>query len=177
MTARIFHGAAVRVAVADRAAAHGLPLLRVLVEPGRAIVGPSALTLYRTVAVKDLPGLSRWVAVDGGMGDNIRPALYGAAHAVTLAGRTPAAPAGPVMLVGKHCESGDVLATGAPLPVDVAAGDLVAVATTGAYTESMASNYNRLPRPAAVLVEDGTVRPILRRETEEDLLRRDVPLR
>ena len=169
-------GAAVRAAVADRAAAHGLPLPRVLVEPGRAIVGPSALTLYRTVAVKDLPGLSRWVAVDGGMGDNIRPALYGAAHAVTLAGRAPVGPAGPVMLVGKHCESGDVLATGAPLPGDVAAGDLVAVATTGAYTESMASNYNRLPRPAAVLVEDGTVRPILRRETEEDLLRRDVPL-
>jgi diaminopimelate decarboxylase len=170
-------GAAVRAAVAVRAAAHDLPPLRVLVEPGRAVVGPSTLTLYRTVAVKDLPGLSRWVAVDGGMGDNIRPALYGAAHAVTLAGRAPIGPAGPVMLVGKHCESGDVLATGAPLPADVAAGDLIAVATTGAYTESMASNYNRLPRPAAVLVEGGTVRLILRRETDEDLLRRDVPLR
>ncbi len=170
-------GAAVRAAVAARTSAHDLPPLRVLVEPGRAIVGPSTLTLYRTVAVKDLPGLSRWVAVDGGMGDNIRPALYGAVHAVTLAGRAAGGDAGPVMLVGKHCESGDVLATGAPLPADVAAGDLIAVATTGAYTESMASNYNRLPRPAAVLVEDGAARLILRRETDEDLLRRDVPLR
>ena len=169
-------GAAVRAAVAARAAAHDLPVPRVLVEPGRAIVGPSTLTLYRTVAVKDLPGLSRWVAVDGGMGDNIRPALYGAVHAVTLAGRAPQGPAGPVMLVGKHCESGDVLATGAPLPRDVAAGDLIGVATTGAYTEAMASNYNRLPRPAAVLVAGGTAHPILRRETEADLLRRDVPL-
>jgi diaminopimelate decarboxylase len=169
-------GAAVRAEVARRAAAHGLPEPRLLVEPGRAIVGPSTLTLYRVAVVKDLPGLSRWVAVDGGMGDNIRPALYGAAHAVTLAGRAPEGSAGPVTLVGKHCESGDVLATGAPLPSDVAAGDLVAVATTGAYTESMASNYNRIPRPAAVLVEDGAVRPVLRRETDEDLLRRDVPL-
>ncbi len=170
-------GPAIRAAVARRAAAHGLPAPRILVEPGRAIVGPSTLTLYRTVVVKDLPGLSRWVAVDGGMGDNIRPALYGAVHAVTTAGRAPTGPAGPVMLVGKHCESGDVLASGAPLPSDVVAGELVAVATTGAYTESMASNYNRLPRPAAVLVEDGAARLILRRETDEDLLRRDVPLR
>jgi len=168
--------AAVLGAVAERAAAHGLPHPRVLVEPGRAIVGPTALTLYSVGVVKDLPGLSRWVAVDGGMSDNIRPALYGATHPVVLAGRVSDAPVGPVRLVGKHCESGDVLGTDLPLPGDVTAGDLIAMAATGAYTEAMASNYNRLPRPAAVLVEGGIARTIVRRETNEDLIRRDVPL-
>ena len=163
-------------AVAARAAEYDLPVPRVLVEPGRAIVGASALTLYRVGVVKDLPGLSRWVAVDGGMSDNIRPALYGAVHPVVLAGRASAEQDGPVMLVGKHCESGDVLGTDLPLPTDVRAGDLVAMAATGAYTEAMASNYNRLPRPAAVLIEDGIARTIVRRETLDDLLRRDVPL-
>jgi len=163
-------------AVGSRAAEHGLPVPRVLVEPGRAIVGASTLTLYRVGVVKDLPGLSRWVAVDGGMSDNIRPALYGAVHPVVLAGRASDAPEGPVMLVGKHCESGDVLGTGLHLPGDVAADDLVAAAATGAYTEAMASNYNRLPRPAAVMVEGGVARTIMRRETLDDLLRRDVAL-
>lgn len=167
---------AVLGAVAARTAAHALPVPRVLVEPGRAIVGPTTLTLYRVGVVKDLPGLSRWVAVDGGMSDNIRPALYGATHPVTLAGRTSSAPEGPVQLVGKHCESGDVLGVGSPLPGDVVAGDLLAMAATGAYTEAMASNYNRLPRPAAVLVEGGVARTIVRRESLDDLLRRDVPL-
>ncbi len=159
-----------------RAAAHGLPAPRVLVEPGRAIVGPSTLTLYRVGVVKDLPGLSRWVAVDGGMSDNLRPALYGAVHPAVLAGRSSDHGDGPVMLVGKHCESGDVLGDGLTLPVDVTAGDLVATAATGAYTEAMASNYNRLPRPAAVLVEHGVVHPIVRRETLDDVLDRDLPL-
>jgi diaminopimelate decarboxylase len=163
-------------AVSERAQANGLPLPRVLVEPGRAIVGATTLTLYRVGVVKDLPGLSRWVAVDGGMSDNIRPALYGAVHPAVLANRRSDAIDGPVMLVGKHCESGDVLGSDLPLPVDVAAGDLVAMAATGAYTEAMASNYNRLPRPAAVLVEDGVAQLIVRRETLDDLLRRDVPL-
>ena len=163
-------------AVASRAAAHDLPVPRVLVEPGRAIVGATTCTLYSVGVVKDLPGLSRWVAVDGGMSDNIRPALYGAVHPVALAGRASDAPDGPVMLVGKHCESGDVLGTALPLPADVAAGDLLVMAATGAYTEAMASNYNRLPRPEAVLVEGGVARTIVRRETLDDLLRRDVPL-
>jgi diaminopimelate decarboxylase len=110
------------------------------------------------------------------MSDNIRPALYGATHPVTLANRASDAPEGPVRLVGKHCESGDVLGTDLPLPGDVVAGDLLAMAGTGAYTEAMASNYNRLPRPAAVLVEDGAARVIVRRETLDDLLGRDVPL-
>jgi len=168
--------AAVRAEVASRASAHGLPVPRVLVEPGRAIVATSTLTLYRVGVVKDLPGLSRWVSVDGGMSDNIRPALYGAEHAAVLASRLSDAPAGPVNLVGKHCESGDVLGTGLPLPADVAAGDLVAMASTGAYTESMASNYNRIPRPAAVLVGPAGVRTVLRRESLDDLVARDVPL-
>jgi diaminopimelate decarboxylase len=167
---------AMLAAVRARAEAHGLATPRVLVEPGRAIVGSTTLTLYRIGVVKDLPGLSRWVAVDGGMSDNIRPALYGATHPVTLANRASDAPDGPVRLVGKHCESGDVLGVDLPLAGDVVAGDLLAMAATGAYTEAMASNYNRLPRPAAVLVEGGAARVIVRRETLDDLLRRDVPL-
>jgi diaminopimelate decarboxylase len=167
---------AVLTEVHERSAHHGLHGLRVLVEPGRAIVAPSTLSVYRVGVVKDLPGLSRWIAVDGGMSDNIRPALYGAEHAVALAGRTSTAADGPANLVGKHCESGDVLRLDAPLPQDVVAGDLIAIATTGAYTESMASNYNRLPRPAAVLVEADVARTIVRRETLDDLVRRDVPL-
>jgi len=168
--------AAVHAEVRSRAAHHDLPVPQVLVEPGRAIVASSTLSAYRVGVVKDLPGLSRWVAVDGGMSDNIRPALYGAEHALTLAGRDSDAPMVDVQVVGKHCESGDVLRLDAPLPADVVAGDLIAIATTGAYTESMASNYNRLPRPAAVLVEDGAARLILRRESLDDLLARDVPL-
>ncbi len=167
---------AVRSAVTERAAAHAMPVPEVLVEPGRAIVASSTLTLYRVGVVKDLPGLSRWVAVDGGMSDNIRPALYGAVHPVLLASRDSEEPAGPVRLVGKHCESGDVLGIDLPLPTDVVADDLVALAATGAYTEAMASNYNRLPRPAVVLVEGGIARLIVRRESLDDLLRRDVPL-
>jgi diaminopimelate decarboxylase len=167
---------AMLAAVRARAEAHGLATPRVLVEPGRAIVGSTTLTLYRIGVVKDLPGLSRWVAVDGGMSDNIRPALYGATHPVTLANRASDAPDGPVRLVGKHCESGDVLGVDLPLAGDVVAGDLLAMAATGAYTEAMASNYNRLPRPAAVLVEGGAARVIVRRETLDDLVRRDVPL-
>ncbi len=168
--------AAVRGAVVARAQAHGLPVPEVLVEPGRAIVASSTLTLYRVGVVKDLPGLSRWVAVDGGMSDNIRPALYGAVHPALLAGRVSDASDGPVRLVGKHCESGDVLGIDLPLPGDIIAGDLVVTAATGAYTEAMASNYNRLPRPAAVLVEGGVAQLILRRESLDDLIRRDVPL-
>jgi diaminopimelate decarboxylase len=167
---------AVRGAVVARAEAHHLPVPEVLVEPGRAIIAASTLTLYRVGVVKDLPGLSRWVAVDGGMSDNIRPALYGAVHPAQLVSRSSDAPDGPVRLVGKHCESGDVLGVDLPLPADVAAGDLIALAVTGAYTEAMASNYNRLPRPAAVLVEEGVAHLIVRRESLDDLLRRDLPL-
>jgi diaminopimelate decarboxylase len=167
---------AVMAEVRARATHHAMPVPQVLIEPGRAVVASSTISAYRVGVVKDLEGHSRWVAVDGGMSDNIRPALYGAEHALVLAGRRSEAPASSVNVVGKHCESGDVLRLDGTLPADVRAGDLLAMATTGAYTESMASNYNRLPRPAAVLVEDGRARVILRRESLDDLLRRDVPL-
>ncbi len=170
------YGRAVLDAVDGRCADLSLPRPRLLVEPGRAIVAPSTVTVYEVGTIKALPGLTTWVSVDGGMSDNIRPALYGAEHEVTLASRT--SPVGPraVTVVGKHCESGDLVREHAPLPGDLAVGDLLAVAATGAYTEAMASNYNRLPRPAAVLVRDGETRELVRRETLDDLVRRDIPL-
>jgi diaminopimelate decarboxylase len=171
------YGKAVLETVDERCAALGYPRPRLFVEPGRAIVGPSTLTLYEVGTVKHLPGLTSWVSVDGGMSDNIRPALYDAEHEVAIANRVSEAEPRAVTVVGKHCESGDLVREHAPLPGDVQVGDLLAVAATGAYTESMASNYNRLPRPAAVLVRDGEVRELLRRETLDDLVRRDVPLR
>ena len=171
------YGKAVLEAVDDRCEQLDLPRPRLLVEPGRAIVGPSAFTLYEVGTVKALPGLTTWVSVDGGMSDNVRPALYDAVHEVSLVNRLSDAEPASVTVVGKHCESGDLVRDNAPLPGDVAVGDLLAVAATGAYTSSMASNYNRLPRPGAVLVRDGQVRELLRRETLDDLVRRDVPLR
>lgn len=164
--------AAVDVAC-DRA---DFPRPRLAIEPGRAIIGPATVTLYTVGTIKALGGLTTWVSVDGGMSDNIRPALYDATHEVALVNREGAADTSPVTLVGKHCESGDVLAAGVALPSDLAVDDLVAFAATGAYNAAMASNYNRLPRPAAVLVRDGVVRQILRRETLEDLVARDIPL-
>jgi diaminopimelate decarboxylase len=171
------YGRAMLEAVAARCDDLDYPVPRLVVEPGRAIVGPSTLTLYEVGTIKALPGLTTWVSVDGGMSDNIRPALYDAEHEVTLASRRSEAARAAVTIVGKHCESGDLVREHAPLPSDLAVGDLIAVAATGAYTESMASNYNRLVRPAAVLVRGGEVRELLRRETLDDLVRRDVPLR
>ncbi len=170
------YGGSVLAAVDQRCAVHDYPQPRLLVEPGRAIVAPSTLTLYELGTVKDLPGIRTYLSVDGGMSDNIRPALYQAEHEVTLANRAGAGEPHASTVVGKHCESGDLVREHASLPADVRPGDLLAVAATGAYTASMASNYNRLPRPAAVLVADGEVRPLLRRETLDDLVRLDVPL-
>ncbi len=171
------YGKAVLETVAERCEALDYPPPRLIVEPGRAIVGPSTVTLYEVGTVKPLPGLTTWVSIDGGMSDNIRPALYDAEHEVALVSRDSAAEPRAVTVVGKHCESGDLVREHAPLPGDLVVGDLLAVAATGAYTSSMASNYNRLPRPAAVLVRDGQVRPLLQRETLDDLVRRDVSLR
>ncbi|MFP4149634.1 MAG: diaminopimelate decarboxylase [Nitriliruptoraceae bacterium] len=171
------YGRAVLETVAERCAALDHPIPHLVVEPGRAIVGPSTVTLYEVGTIKPLPGLTTWVSVDGGMSDNIRPALYDAEHEVALVNRASDAPPRAVTVVGKHCESGDLVREHAPLPADLAVGDLLAVAATGAYTHSMASNYNRLPRPGAVLVRDGEVRELVRRETLDDLLRLDVPLR
>ncbi len=156
--------------VRGAAAAAGLPLPRLTVEPGRAIAGPGTVTLYEVGTIKDVDGLRSYVSVDGGMSDNIRTALYGAEYSCLLASRESAAPAMLSRLVGRHCESGDIVVRDAYLPADLAPGDLVAVAATGAYCRSMASNYNHVPRPPVVAVRDGAARTLLRRETAEDLL-------
>jgi diaminopimelate decarboxylase len=150
--------------------AAGLPLPRLTVEPGRAIAGPGTVTLYEVGTIKDVDGLRSYVSVDGGMSDNIRTALYGAEYSCLLASRESAAPAMLSRLVGRHCESGDIVVRDAYLPADLAPGDLVAVAATGAYCRSMASNYNHVPRPPVITVRDGAARTLLRRETEADLL-------
>jgi diaminopimelate decarboxylase len=155
-------------AVAATWAALDLPAPRLIVEPGRALVGPAAFTLYRVGAVKRA-GDTRYVAIDGGMSDNPRPQLYGARYAALLANRADDDPDGLFTIAGKHCESGDVLIERAELP-EPARGDLIAVPATGAYTLGMASNYNGVPRPAAILIGAGGARLIRRRETIEDLL-------
>jgi len=154
--------------------AAGLRRPRLTVEPGRAIAGPGTVTLYQVGTVKDVDGLRTYVSVDGGMSDNIRTALYDADYTCVLASRESAAPPTLCRLVGRHCESGDIVVRDAYLPADVAVGDLVAVAATGAYCRSMASNYNHVPFPAVVAVRDGASRILLRRETAEDLLRLDA---
>ncbi|MDI6409306.1 MULTISPECIES: diaminopimelate decarboxylase [Streptomyces] len=154
--------------------AAGLAVPRLSVEPGRAIVGPTAFTLYEVGTVKELEGLRTYVSVDGGMSDNIRTALYDAEYSVTLASRASEAEPMLSRVVGKHCESGDIVVRDAFLPADLAPGDLLAVPATGAYCRSMASNYNHALRPPVIAVRDGEARTIVRRETEEDLLRLDV---
>ncbi|HVM27226.1 MAG TPA: diaminopimelate decarboxylase [Mycobacteriales bacterium] len=155
-------------------AAVDLPVPRLAVEPGRAISGPTTVTVYEVGTVKELPGLRTYVSVDGGMSDNIRTALYDARYTAVLASRTSAAEPANVTLCGKHCESGDIVAHDVPLPADLVPGDLVAVPASGAYHRSMASNYNHVPRPPVVAVLDGAARVVVRRETEDDLLALDV---
>ncbi|MFD6951983.1 diaminopimelate decarboxylase [Nocardiopsis sp. TSRI0078] len=152
----------------------GLPVPRIAVEPGRAIAGPAGVTLYEVGTVKDVEGIRTYVSVDGGMSDNIRTALYGSEYTGRLVSRESDAEPMLSRLVGKHCESGDIIVHDLYLPADLRPGDLVAVAATGAYCYSMASNYNHLPRPAMVAVRGGSTRVIVRRESEEDLLRLDV---
>ncbi|MFF2850630.1 diaminopimelate decarboxylase [Streptomyces sp. NPDC058001] len=154
--------------------AAGLRTPRISVEPGRAVVGPTAFTLYEVGTIKVLDGLRTYVSVDGGMSDNIRTALYDAEYSVALVSRASDAEPMLVRVVGKHCESGDIVVRDAFLPADLAPGDLIAVPATGAYCRSMASNYNHALRPPVVAVRDGGAREIVRRETEEDLLRLDV---
>ncbi|AZM55532.1 diaminopimelate decarboxylase [Streptomyces sp. WAC 01529] len=160
--------------VTRECAAAGLRTPRISVEPGRAIVGPTAFTLYEVGTIKPLEGLRTYVSVDGGMSDNIRTALYDAEYSVALVSRSSDAEPMLVRVVGKHCESGDIVVRDAFLPADLAPGDLVAVPATGAYCRSMASNYNHALRPPVVAVDSGAARVIVRRETEEDLLRLDV---
>ncbi|GJF32241.1 diaminopimelate decarboxylase [Kitasatospora sp. NE20-6] len=152
----------------------GLTPPRLSVEPGRAVVGPTTFTLYEVGTVKPLEGLRTYVSVDGGMSDNIRTALYDAAYSVALVSRTSEAEPMLARVVGKHCESGDIVVKDAFLPADLVPGDLIAVPATGAYCRSMASNYNHALKPPVVAVVDGSARVIVRRETEEDLLRLDI---
>ena len=160
--------------VAHECRAAGLAVPRIAVEPGRAIVGPGTVTLYEVGTIKDVHldngVVRRYVSVDGGMSDNIRTALYDADYTVALASRHSDAPPARCRVVGKHCESGDVVVRDCYLPADVAVGDLLAVAATGAYCYAMSSNYNRLPRPPLVAVADGSSRQLLRRETDDDLM-------
>ncbi|HWL65727.1 MAG TPA: diaminopimelate decarboxylase [Actinomycetota bacterium] len=159
--------------VAREFEARSLSVPRMFVEPGRSLIGPSAVTLYRVGTVKKIPGVRTYVSVDGGMSDNIRPALYGARYEAFLANRMNA-PGGPLVTVaGKHCESGDILIKDVHLPENVASGDLLCIPATGAYTYSMASNYNRVTKPPVVMVQDGRATVIVERESNEDLLRYD----
>ncbi len=157
---------------------HGLAIPHLSIEPGRAIAGPSTITLYEVGTTKDvsLDGdrHRNYISVDGGMSDNIRPALYGAKYSVQIANRTSTSPLTSSRVVGKHCESGDIIISEVDLPSDVKPGDLLAIPATGAYGRSMASNYNHQPRPPVIAVKNGEARVILRRETEADLLNLEV---
>ncbi|GAA3102861.1 diaminopimelate decarboxylase [Pseudonocardia yunnanensis] len=166
-------GRTVPAAVAEACQWHGLRMPRLTVEPGRALIARAGVTVYRVAAVKH--GVHRtFVAVDGGMSDNPRPALYGARYHVRRFGRPERVPSRPVTVVGRHCESSDVLAEEAMLPEDIAAGDLLAVPCSGAYHSSLSSTYNQIGRPPVVAVASGATVPMLRRETLEDLMLRDA---
>jgi diaminopimelate decarboxylase len=160
--------------VKARAAASGIPLPKLMVEPGRSIVGDTGATLYTVGAVKPIAGIRTYVSVDGGMYENPRPALYQARYEAALAERLNEPRDRPVTIAGRCCESGDVLIWEATLP-EPHPGDLLVVFSTGAYNYSMASNYNRYPRPPIVFVRDGRARVVVERETLDDLLAKDIP--
>ena len=173
---------ALATVVRERCAHHGLPIPHVSVEPGRSIAGPSMVMLYRVGVVKDISledgGVRRYVAIDGGMSDNIRPVLYDAAYTATLANRDPAQASSLARcrIVGKHCESGDIIIRDIDLPADITGGDLLAVPAVGAYGYSMASNYNMLTKPGVLVVEDGSARWFIRPQTVDHLLALDAGL-
>ncbi|MCR8671682.1 diaminopimelate decarboxylase [Agrococcus sp. HG114] len=174
-------GIAARVADAVRGAAGelGIAVPRIAIEPGRWIVGPAGVTVYTVGTVKPVQladGARTYVAVDGGMSDNARPALYGAQYSARLANRASDAEPTLARVAGHHCESGDIVVDAEWLPADVAPGDLLAVAATGAYCHSLASNYNATPRPPVLAVRDGAVRELIRRESIDDVLSRDAGL-
>jgi diaminopimelate decarboxylase len=170
--------AAIVGAVAEECGARGIPVPGLAFEPGRAIVGQAGVTLYEVGTVKPVhleSGVDRlYVSVDGGMSDNARPALYGAQYSARIASRVGAADPALSRVVGRHCESGDIVVDTEYLPADVAPGDLLAVPATGAYCYSLSSNYNVVPRPPVVAVRDGRARLIVRGETVDDLLARDL---
>lgn len=160
-------------AVKEQAERFNLPMPKIMVEPGRSIAGPAGTTLYRVGAIKDIPNVRKYVAVDGSMSDNLRPALYGAKYEACIANQMLEEPKEVVSVAGKCCESGDMLVWDLSVP-NVKPGDILAVSCTGAYGYSMAMNYNRLARPAMVLVNDGQVDLIVRRESYLDITRNDL---
>ena len=169
---------ALSAVVKRECAAAGLALPIISIEPGRNIVGPTTFTLYEVGTVKDVlledGRTRRYISVDGGMSDNIRPSLYGAEYSAVLADRVSTATRALSRVVGKHCETGDIVIRDIELPSDIAPGDLLATPATGAYGRSMASNYNHVPRPPVVAIKNGKARVIVRRENEADLLALDV---
>ena len=162
-------------AIQQAAVAAGISA-RIVAEPGRSIVAQAAITLYTVGTIKEIPGIRTYVSVDGGMSDNPRPVLYGSGYEVFDPRRTAADRTREIRLVGKHCESGDVLAWSARVPEGLAVGDLLSTPVTGAYGHSMGSNYNMIRRPAVVFVANGEARPVVRRETNDDLIARDLIL-
>jgi diaminopimelate decarboxylase len=168
----------IHAAVKKACAQYNLAIPSVSLEPGRNIVGPTMFTLYEVGTVKDVVvdagNVRKYVSVDGGMSDNARTALYDAEYTAVIAQRASTAPHTLARLVGKHCETGDIIINEIQLPSDIAPGDLIATPATGAYGRSMASNYNHVPRPPVVAVKDGKARVIVRRENEADLLSLDV---
>ena len=167
------YAAAIVAALHEGCERHGLPLPSLTVEPGRSVVGPAGVALYTVGSIKDIPGVRTYAAVDGGMGDNIRPALYEARYEAVAAARMGEAERVEYTIAGKFCESGDILVERAALP-ELSPGDLIAMPAAGAYSPSMASNYNANPRPPIVLVKDGAARLIRRRETPADLMTTDI---
>jgi diaminopimelate decarboxylase len=162
-------------AVIQNCQAHGLALPMMVLEPGRAIVGPAGVALYTIQARKEIPGVRTYLSVDGGMADNIRPALYQAKYSALAANKADAPLVEKATIAGRYCESGDILIRDVELP-HLKAGDLLALPTAGAYCLAMASNYNLSCRPAVVLVKEGKARLMQRRESYEDLVRRDLRL-
>jgi diaminopimelate decarboxylase len=168
------YAAAMHDVVAKALAAHGVRSRpKLSVEPGRSIAAPSGLTLYTVGTIKEIPGVRTYVAVDGGMSDNLRPVTYGSRYEAFLPARVSATRPRTVTVAGKHCEQGDVLVRDAQVPADVTVGDILATPVTGAYAHSMASNYNKILRPAVVFVHEGSARVVVRRENPDDLVRLD----
>jgi diaminopimelate decarboxylase len=163
----------VRHALESGCASRGLKVPELVVEPGRSIAGPAGVALYTVGSIKDIPGVRRYVAVDGGMGDNIRPKLYGARYEAVLASAPDRAPDGKVTIAGKYCESTDILITDIEMP-ELKPGDILCVPAAGAYCLAMASNYNGMPRPEVLMVGDGKARVMRRRETLDDLVAAEV---
>jgi diaminopimelate decarboxylase len=160
--------------ILSKAAAEAGISARLGIEPGRAIVAAGAVTLYTVGTIKDLPGIRTYLSVDGGMSDNPRPVLYGSGYETFLPRAVTAERHRQVRVVGKHCESGDLLVRHAKVPADIAVGDILCTPVTGAYGHSMGSNYNKVPRPPVVFCRNGDARLVVRRETYDDLLATDV---